>query len=61
MLYGSKCWPVDKKIEQRLSAAKTRMLRWMNVITRKDKIRNECVKGSIGVASIVDCGEDEGK
>jgi len=30
------------------------MLRWMNVVTRKYRIRNEYVRGNIGVASIVD-------
>jgi len=31
-----------------------RMLRWMNEVTREDRIRNEYVKGSIGEAPIVD-------
>ena len=31
-----------------------RMLRWMSGVTREDKIRNEYIRGSIGVASIVD-------
>jgi len=26
------------------------MLRWMSGMTREDRIRNECVRGSIGVA-----------
>jgi len=31
-----------------------RMLRWMSVVMREGRIRNEYVRGSIGVASIVD-------
>jgi hypothetical protein len=31
-----------------------RMLKWMSEVTREDRIRNEYVRGSIGVASIVD-------
>jgi len=54
LLYGSKCWAVDKKIEQRISVTEMRMLRWMNGVTREDRIRNKYVRGSIGVVSIVD-------
>ena len=31
-----------------------RMLRWTSGVSREDKIRNEYIRGSIGVASIVD-------
>ena len=54
MLYGSECWAVDKKIEQRMSVAEMRMLRWMSGVTREDRIRNEYLRGSIGVAPIGD-------
>jgi len=30
VLYGSECWAVDKEIEQRMSVAEIRMLRWMD-------------------------------
>ena len=41
-------------IEQRMNVAEMRMLRWMSGVTREDKIRNKYIRGSIGVASIVD-------
>jgi len=47
-------WVVNKKIEQRMSIAKMRMLRWMNGLTRKDRISNRYVRGNIGVALIMD-------
>jgi hypothetical protein len=34
--------------------AKRKMFRWMSGITREDRIRNEYVRGSINVVSIVD-------
>ncbi|XP_050444261.1 uncharacterized protein LOC126847894 [Adelges cooleyi] len=54
MLYGSECWAVDKKAEQRMSVAETRMLRWMSAVTGEDRIRKESIRGSLGVASIVE-------
>jgi hypothetical protein len=30
------------------------MLRWMSGVTKEDRIKNEYVRGSTGVASIVD-------
>jgi hypothetical protein len=53
MLYGSKCWAVDRRIEQSMSIMEMRMFRWMSEVTRENIIRNEHVRGSIGVASMV--------
>jgi len=36
-----------------MNVAEMRMLKWMSGVTREDRIRNEYVRGSIGVASIV--------
>lgn len=41
MLYGSKCWAVDKKIEQRTSVAELRILRWMSGVTIEDEKMRE--------------------
>jgi hypothetical protein len=37
-----------------MSVAEMKMLRWMNEVIRKDRIRNEHVRSSIDVTSIVD-------
>jgi len=44
---------VDRRIKQSLSVVEIRMLKWMSGVTRDDRIRNEYVRGSTGVASIV--------
>jgi len=55
MLCGSECWAVnEKKIEQRMGVTEMRMLRWTGGMTREDRIGNEYVRESVGVASIVD-------
>jgi hypothetical protein len=51
MLYGSECWAVDRRIEQSMNVPE---IRWMSGVAREDRIRNEYVRVSIGVASIVD-------
>jgi hypothetical protein len=42
---------IDKNIEQNMSVADMRMLRWMRV-TREDRIIYEYMRGSIGVVFI---------
>eukprot|EP00102_Acyrthosiphon_pisum_P026090 XP_016663300.1 PREDICTED: uncharacterized protein LOC107884852 [Acyrthosiphon pisum] len=37
-----------------MSVVEMKMLRWMSGVTREDRIRNEYIRDSIGVASIVD-------
>jgi len=55
MLYGSECWVVDRRIKLSMSVVEMGMLRWMNGMTREDRLRNEYVRSSIvGVSSIVD-------
>jgi len=41
-------------MEQKMNVAEMKMIRWINEVTRKDWIRNEYIRGSIGVKSIMD-------
>ena len=41
MTYGSECWTLQKKEENKLNSAEMRMLRWTRGKTRLDYIRNE--------------------
>ncbi|KAJ8724185.1 hypothetical protein PYW07_008165 [Mythimna separata] len=54
ILYGSECWAVKKMDEKRLHVAEMRMLRWMCGVTRMDKVRNECIRGSLKVAPVTE-------
>ena len=54
LLYGAECWPVKKFHVQRMRIAEMRMIRWICGHTRRDKIRNEVIRGKIGVTSIED-------
>ena len=44
MTYGSECWAVKKKDENKLTSAEMRMLRWARGNTRLDHIRTEYIK-----------------
>ncbi|KAM1798712.1 hypothetical protein ACFX12_032753 [Malus domestica] len=52
MLYGIECWAVKHQHIHKMGVAEMRMLRWMCGHTRKDKIRNEDIRGKVGVAEI---------
>ncbi|KAM1519455.1 hypothetical protein ACFX1Z_022250 [Malus domestica] len=52
MLYGTECWAVKHQHVHKMGVAEIRMLRWMCGHTRKDKIRNEDIRGKVGVAEI---------
>ena len=52
MLYGAETWPSKKAQEEKLNVAEMKMLRWACGVTRKDKIRNERIRGTIKVTEI---------
>ena len=49
MLYGAETWATTKRQESRIDVNEMRMLRWMCGVTRKDKIRNEHIRGTTKV------------
>jgi len=44
VLYGSEYWPLKKTQVQKLMVAEMRMIRWMYVFTRIDRIRNGVIR-----------------
>ena len=52
MVYGSECWALCKQEEQRLHTTEMKMLRWSQGKTRKDRIKNETIRGIARVAPI---------
>ncbi|KAM2108225.1 hypothetical protein ACFX1Q_025101 [Malus domestica] len=52
MLYGTKCWAVKHQHVHKMGVVEIRMLRWMCGHKRKNKIRNEDIRGKVGVAEI---------
>jgi len=45
---------IDRRRERSISVAEMRILKWISGMTRKYKMRNEYLKQSNGVTSIVD-------
>ena len=52
MVYGSECWALRKQEEQRLHTTEMKMLRWSQGNTRKDRIKNETIRGIARVTPI---------
>ncbi|EYC29922.1 hypothetical protein Y032_0005g2334 [Ancylostoma ceylanicum] len=53
-LYGTECWAATKDTKQVLHTMEMRMLRWSMGVTLKDKVPNEVVRSTFGVAPIAD-------
>ena len=51
-MYGAKRWAVKKAQENKLDVAEMRMLRWMNEVTKLDRIRNERSRGTTNLGEI---------
>ena len=47
MLYAAETWATKEMDEKRLEVQEMKMLRWMNGITRRDKVENRYVRGSM--------------
>ncbi|XP_063532819.1 uncharacterized protein LOC134743355 [Cydia strobilella] len=54
VMYGSECWAMKVTDERRVHAAEMRMLGWMCGVTRKDRIKNEYIRGSLKVAPVTE-------
>ncbi|XP_013178320.1 PREDICTED: uncharacterized protein LOC106125595 [Papilio xuthus] len=54
LMYGSETWAVTQKNVNTIQVAEMKILRWMCGVSRLDKIRNEFVRGSLGVRDIAD-------
>ena len=52
MLYSAETWPITKAQERKMEVAEMRMLRWMSGVTRKDRIRNDYIRGTVKVGPI---------
>lgn len=52
MMYGAETWTIKKIQEKRLNVTEMRMLRWMCGVTRRDRVRNERVRGTTKVTEI---------
>ena len=52
LFYGTEMWPSKKAHEKRLGVAEMRMLRWMCGVTKKDKIRNERIRGTVKIVAL---------
>jgi hypothetical protein len=50
MLYGTKCWSTKRWQVQKISVVKLCILRWICVHTKRDRVRNDDIRDSLGVA-----------
>ena len=52
MMYGAETWAVKKAQEKKLDVAEMSMLRWMSGVTKRERIRNESIRGKTKVVEI---------
>jgi len=54
MMYEVETWALRRKDEELLERTEMRMLRWILGVSLKDRKRNEDIRRTVGVASIMD-------
>ena len=52
MIYGAETWTTTKREEERLNVNEMRMLRWSCGVTRKDRVPNKYIRGSLKVTEV---------
>ena len=52
LIYGAETWTTTKREEERLNVNEMRMLRWSCGVTRKDRVPNKNIRGSLKVAEV---------
>ncbi|XP_063607302.1 uncharacterized protein LOC134781917 [Penaeus indicus] len=52
LIYGLEAAPLKKSEEKKMNAAEMKMLRWMVGVTRRDRIRNEYIRGTVNVVEV---------
>ena len=52
MMYGMMAIPIKKVNEKRMNVAERKMLRWMSGVTRRDRIPNMRIRGTVKVAEL---------
>ena len=53
LLYGSETWILTKKLKSRIQATEMRVLRLIHGVTKRDRIRNENIRSTLSVESIL--------
>ena len=51
-MYGMQATPIKKVNEKRMNVAEMKMLRWMSGVTRRDRIPNTRIRGTVKVAEL---------
>ena len=52
MAYGLEAAPLKKSEEKKMDVVEMRMLRWMVGVTRRDRVRNDYIRGTVKVTEI---------